>query len=96
LAADFFAGAAEIVDAPWMIAANADLRYPEAQVPETEEIKAVNDYLALVNRAASVDATIATTFMRVINLLDTPQQLLEPAMVARVIEVAAVDEADPR
>ena len=32
----------------------------------------MNDYLALVYRAALVDATIATAFMRVINLLETP------------------------
>jgi hypothetical protein len=56
----------------------------------------VNNYLALVYRAASVDATIATAFMRVINPLDTPQHLQEPAMVARVMKVAAVGDADPR
>jgi flavin-dependent dehydrogenase len=39
LAADFFAGAAEIVDVSWMIAVNADLRYPEAKVLQTEEIR---------------------------------------------------------
>jgi 2-polyprenyl-6-methoxyphenol hydroxylase-like FAD-dependent oxidoreductase len=96
LATDLFAGAAEIVDVPWMIAVNADLRYPEAKVPQTEEIKALNDYLALVVRAASVDATVATAFIRVISLLDAPQHLQEPAMVARVMEAAAVGEADPR
>jgi hypothetical protein len=98
LAADVFAGAAEIVDVPWMIAVNADLRYPEAKVLQTDEIKAVNDYLALVVRAASVDATIATAFMRVISLLDAPQHLQEPETVARVMEAAAAAarEADPR
>jgi len=89
LATDFFAEAAKIIDAPWMIAANADLRFPEAQVAQTSKGRAANEFLSLVYRAASVDAAIATAFMRVLNLLESPQRLQEPAMVARVMEVIA-------
>jgi 2-polyprenyl-6-methoxyphenol hydroxylase-like FAD-dependent oxidoreductase len=94
LAADFFGGAAEIIDVPWLIAVNADLRYPQAKVAQTDDGKALDEYLRLVYRAASVDRTVATAIVRVINLLDTPERLLEPAMVARVMEIAQVNEAD--
>jgi 2-polyprenyl-6-methoxyphenol hydroxylase-like FAD-dependent oxidoreductase len=87
-AAEFFAAAAEIIDVPWLTAVNADLRYPQAEVAQTDDDKALNEYLELVYRAASVDRSIATAFVRVFNLLDTPDPLLEPAMMARVVDIA--------
>ncbi len=60
LAADFFTAAAEIIDAPWLIAVNADRRYPQAKVAQTDDGKALDEYLRLVYRAASVDRTVAT------------------------------------
>jgi 2-polyprenyl-6-methoxyphenol hydroxylase-like FAD-dependent oxidoreductase len=96
LATDFFAGAAKIIDVPWVIAVNADLRYPQAKVAQTEEAKALNEYLRLVYRAAQVDPMIAVAIVRVINLLDTPEQLQRPAIVTRVMELAQVTEADLR
>jgi 2-polyprenyl-6-methoxyphenol hydroxylase-like FAD-dependent oxidoreductase len=93
-AAEFFTAAAEIIDVPWLTAVNADLRYPQAKVAQTDDDKALNEYLGLVYRAASVDRLVATAFVRVINLLDTPDLLLEPAMMARVVEIARVSEAD--
>ena len=89
-AADFFAGAAEIIDVPWLTSVNADLRYPQAKVAQTADDKALDEYLRLVYRAASVDQTVATAIVRVINLLDTPALLLEPTMLARVMEFARV------
>jgi 2-polyprenyl-6-methoxyphenol hydroxylase-like FAD-dependent oxidoreductase len=94
LASDFFAGAAEIIDVPWLIAVNADLRYPQAKVAQSDDDKALDEYLRLVYRAASVDSTVGTAIVRVINLLDTPERLLEPAMVAHVTEMARVNEVD--
>jgi 2-polyprenyl-6-methoxyphenol hydroxylase-like FAD-dependent oxidoreductase len=87
-AAEFFAAAAEIIDVPWLTAVNADLRYPQAKVAQTDDDEALNQYLELVYRAASVDRAVATAFVRVFNLLDTPDLLLEPAMMARVVEIA--------
>ena len=78
LAADFFAGAAKIIDVPWVIAVNADLRYPQAKVAQTDEAKALNEYLRLVHRAAQVDSIIAAAIVRVINLLDRPSSCKDP------------------
>jgi len=65
-------------------------RYPQAKVAQTADDKALDEYLRLVYRAASVDQTVATAIVRVINLLDTPALLLEPTMLARVMEFARV------
>jgi 2-polyprenyl-6-methoxyphenol hydroxylase-like FAD-dependent oxidoreductase len=96
-AADFFAAAAEIIDVPWLTAVNADLRYPQAKVAQTDDDKALDAYLTLVYRAAAVDRTVATAIVRVINLLDTPERLLlEPTMVERVTEIARVSSRPTR
>jgi 2-polyprenyl-6-methoxyphenol hydroxylase-like FAD-dependent oxidoreductase len=87
LAKDFFAGASNIIDIPWIIAASQDLSFAEAAGSQTEEGAAFGGYLQRLLRAASVDASVGKAFLRVINLIDTPQQLLEPQMVARVEEL---------
>lgn len=94
VAAEFFEGAAKIIDVPWLIAVNADLRYPQCKLTQTAEAKAFDEYLRRVYRAASMDRTLATAIMRVINLLETPVRLLEPGVVVRVMQIIRGDAAD--
>ncbi|MEY9962455.1 2-polyprenyl-6-methoxyphenol hydroxylase-like FAD-dependent oxidoreductase [Streptacidiphilus sp. MAP12-16] len=85
LAERFFAGATEIIDIPWAITVNADLRFPEAGAPPTEEAKQFNAYLRHVYQAASTDADVGAALLRVIQLVDAPDRLLEPTLVERVM-----------
>lgn len=85
LAERFFAGAAGIIDIPWAITVNGDLRFPEAGAPHSEEATQFNAYLRQIYQAASSDAEVGTALMRVIQMVDPPDQLLEPSLVERVM-----------
>ncbi|MEY9842603.1 hypothetical protein [Streptacidiphilus sp. EB103A] len=81
----FFAGATQIIDIPWAITVSADLRFPEASTPPTEEAERFNAYLRHVYRAASTDTEVGAALLRVIQLVDAPGRLLEPDLVDRVM-----------
>jgi 2-polyprenyl-6-methoxyphenol hydroxylase-like FAD-dependent oxidoreductase len=81
----FHRAAARVVDAPWAIAAGADLRLPAVPGPRSLRVRAVNGYLARVQAAAATDGDVGAAFLRVANLLDPPPALLRPAVVARVL-----------
>jgi 2-polyprenyl-6-methoxyphenol hydroxylase-like FAD-dependent oxidoreductase len=85
LARRFFARAAAVIDVPWQVAVGADLRYPEVDGRRTAQVRIANAYTRHVSRAASVDAAVATAFMRVVSMFDRPEHLLRPAMAARVL-----------
>jgi hypothetical protein len=78
LAARFFAGAAELVDAPWSIANGNDLRL-------TGTPGNVDDYLLRLRGRLPDDPLLATAFLRVTNLVDPPSRLLEPDIRERVL-----------
>ncbi len=46
--------------------------------------RCVNAYVRRAHVAASVDPAVARAFMRLANLVDTPETLLQPAMMARI------------
>lgn len=50
-------------------------------------------YLSRVYRVAEHDAVVATAFVRVINLLDTPDRLVAPAVRKRVFRRLPRDRA---
>ena len=47
-------------------------------------VKVLNAYLARVHRAATRDATVAATFLRVANFLVPPPRLASPGLLWRV------------
>jgi 2-polyprenyl-6-methoxyphenol hydroxylase-like FAD-dependent oxidoreductase len=85
LAERFFTGAAAIIDIPWTMTVNADLRFPEAAAPRSEEAEQFNAYLRQIYQAASSDAEVGAALLRVVQLVDPPDRLAEPAMVERVM-----------
>ncbi|MFE6904598.1 FAD-dependent oxidoreductase [Streptomyces sp. NPDC057717] len=85
LARRFFHGAAKLVDTPWTIATGSDMRFPEANISISHKNRLLNRYFGRVYLAASRDSAVATVFLRVINLVDTPARLFAPGMVARVV-----------
>ncbi len=81
----FFAKAAPIIDTPWTTAVGSDLRMPETVGPRNLGVTLINGYIARLHKAAHTDATLATTFMRVANLLAPPSDVLKPSTVGRVV-----------
>jgi 2-polyprenyl-6-methoxyphenol hydroxylase-like FAD-dependent oxidoreductase len=81
----FFRSAAKLVDIPWGIAVGADLRFPEVQGPRTRKVRMVNAYLARLHVAAGSDPVLGRAFLRVVNLIDSPEHLMSPELAFRVM-----------
>ena len=85
LARRFFNVAATVIDTPWDIAVGNDLRHPQVKGPRPAKVKFINWYIGKLHLAAERDGNLANAFLRVANLEASPQSLLHPSIVARVI-----------
>ncbi|GIV96908.1 MAG: hypothetical protein KatS3mg057_1565 [Herpetosiphonaceae bacterium] len=81
----FFRRAARSIDNPWQIVASGDLRFPEAEGRRTRAIRFVNAYMERLHVAARYDPVVARSFGEVANLLVSPQSLMRPGIVWRVL-----------
>lgn len=81
----FFRRAARSIDNPWQIVANDDLRFPEAEGKRTQATRFVNAYMERLHVAARHDPVVARSFAEVANLLVSPQSLMRPGIVWRVL-----------
>jgi 2-polyprenyl-6-methoxyphenol hydroxylase-like FAD-dependent oxidoreductase len=88
LSSRFFAQAARIVDIPWSIAAGNDLRFPEVNGSRTAMTRFLNWYVGRLHAGARKDQSLAMAFHKVASLLASPESLLRPRMVARVLSSA--------
>lgn len=84
LARRFFRAAAEIVDIPWDIAVGNDLRHPLVKGARSPMLRFINWYIGKLHFAATRDSTLATAFLKVVNLMMPPSSLLSPAIARRV------------
>jgi 2-polyprenyl-6-methoxyphenol hydroxylase-like FAD-dependent oxidoreductase len=84
LARRFFRAAARIVDIPWDIAVGNDLRHPQVKGARPPMLRFINWYIGKLHLAATRDSTLATTFLKVVNLMIPPPSLLRPAIAWRV------------
>jgi 2-polyprenyl-6-methoxyphenol hydroxylase-like FAD-dependent oxidoreductase len=84
IAPRFFKAAAKIVDIPWDIAVGNDLRHPCVEGPRPAMVRFINWYIGKLHLAARNDATLATAFLKVANLMSPPPALLSPAIAWRV------------
>ncbi|MGO4305870.1 NAD(P)/FAD-dependent oxidoreductase [Cupriavidus sp. RAF12] len=84
LARRFFRAAAHIVDIPWDIAVGNDLRHPEVKGACPPMRRFINWYIGKLHLAAAHDSTLATAFLKVVNLMMPPSSLLSPAIAMRV------------
>jgi len=80
----FFAAAARIVDIPWDIAVGNDLRHPDVEGARPPAMRFINWYIGKLHLAATRDSTLATAFLKVVNLMMPPSSLFSPAIVGRV------------
>jgi 2-polyprenyl-6-methoxyphenol hydroxylase-like FAD-dependent oxidoreductase len=84
LARRFFGAAAKIVDIPWDIAVGNDLRHPQVKGARPPMLRFINWYIGKLHLAATRDSTLATAFLKVVNLMMPPSTLLSPAIARRV------------
>ncbi|MBC8741334.1 monooxygenase [Paraburkholderia sp. UCT31] len=84
LARRFFRQAAKIVDIAWDIAVGNDLRNPLVKGPRRPMLRFINWYIGWLHVAATRDSTLATAFLKVVNLMVPPPSLLSPAIAWRV------------
>ena len=92
---DFLRDVSAVVDVPWDISASGDLSFPQVAGARTAKIKIGNAYMARLQDAATRDGQVTRTFMRVAGLVDPPQALMRPGMMARVLRPAPRRAAAP-
>ncbi|QQQ78386.1 hypothetical protein IOD16_07975 [Saccharothrix sp. 6-C] len=85
LAGRFFRAAAKIIDPVWQLNALGDLALPEITGHRSLSTKALNRYVARLQRVATHDPVAATAFIRTIGLLQPPSSILRPDVLARVV-----------
>ncbi|WP_367130021.1 FAD-dependent oxidoreductase [Saccharothrix sp. HUAS TT1] len=85
LAARFFKAAAKIIDPVWQLNALGDLALPEIPGHRSPSTRALNRYVARLQRVAAHDPVAATAFIRTIGLLQPPTSILRPDVLARVV-----------
>jgi 2-polyprenyl-6-methoxyphenol hydroxylase-like FAD-dependent oxidoreductase len=81
----FLRAAARVVDSPWDISVGADLRFPDVEGRRTAKVRLVNGYLERLHVAAEHDPEVGRAFLRVVNLMDPPEQLMSPRIALRVL-----------
>ncbi len=78
---------ARIAGRAWMVSASEDRRYPVTGRPGLA-IRLLHRYMDRVMLAGTVDITVATTFLQVLNMLDKPTSLQRPEVMLRVLRSA--------
>lgn len=81
----FFADLAQVLDAPWDIAAGSDLAYPEVAGRRTAKVRLINAYVSRLQRAAVHDADLGVAFFRAAGLIDPPQSMMRADRALRVL-----------
>jgi len=84
----FFRASAKDIRVAWQAAVNSDLALPQIKGHRPASVRAGNAYLDRVLCAAETDPAVVQQFLRLINLLDPPSQLMHPSTMLRVIKQA--------
>jgi hypothetical protein len=77
---------AKAIDAPWEMAAGADLAFPGVDGRRNGKARMANSYIPRLHAAAAHDAALAIEFLRVAGLVEHPAALFRPSVVMRVIK----------
>ena len=89
----FFAAQSRLLDAPWALAAGADLALPGVTGPALPPSPLTGDYLARLQQAAVHDADLAAAFIRVTSLVDPPAALLSEEVRTRLDQRQRADSS---
>ena len=81
----YFQKIAEVIDQPWKVSVGEDFRYPETEGEKPIGMDLINSYVAMVHRATHRDRIVHRQFLKVMNLIASPNSLLHPRIVWRVL-----------
>jgi hypothetical protein len=81
----YFRVAARIVNVPWSIAVGGDFAYPDTKGHKPFGTDILNRYMDRVIRAGQCDDDVVIRFNEVVALVRSPQALLAPPFVVRVL-----------
>ncbi len=84
-AKEYFRAAARIVNVPWSIAVGADFAYPGTKGKKPFGTDVLNRYMDRVVQAGQRDDHVVIRFNEVVALVRSPQSLLAPSFVLRVL-----------
>jgi len=82
---EFLREVGRIVDVPWGMAAGGDLSFPGVEGRRTVGMRVLGTYVTRLQAGAAHDARLGRAFLRVAGLVDPPQALLRPGVVARAL-----------
>jgi 2-polyprenyl-6-methoxyphenol hydroxylase-like FAD-dependent oxidoreductase len=91
LARDFYGQLTPLLDLVWATAVGGDLRYPDVEGVRTPEMAQANAFMSQVYLAASRDAEVGLSLLRLLNLLDGPETLSDPSFIQRVQRAVSQD-----
>jgi 2-polyprenyl-6-methoxyphenol hydroxylase-like FAD-dependent oxidoreductase len=84
-AEQYFRAAARIVNIPWSIAVGGDFAYSDTKGKKPFGTDILNRYMDRVIQAGQVDDEVVIRFNEVVALVRSPQALLAPSFVLRVL-----------
>lgn len=85
LAPTFFTRAAEVVTAPWTLAANSDFAYPQTTGERPRDLEEGAQYFAALEALSTEDVDVHTLMTKVINLAEPLSALNEEPLRSRVL-----------
>ena len=88
MAKQYFRDAARIVNIPWSMAVGGDFAYPDTKGKKPFGTDILNRYMDRVIQAGQVDDDVVIRFNEVVSLVRSPQALLAPSFVLRVLAQA--------
>jgi 2-polyprenyl-6-methoxyphenol hydroxylase-like FAD-dependent oxidoreductase len=84
--AAFYKALANTIRNPWLMATGEDLRYPGTEGDRPGLMgRLVQKYIERVLAVLPLDTEIGTAFVKVNNLIEPPQSLMHPRLMARVL-----------
>jgi 2-polyprenyl-6-methoxyphenol hydroxylase-like FAD-dependent oxidoreductase len=91
----FFRQIAKLIQAPWEISTGGDLAFPGVEGTRTVKARIGNAYISRLQAAATNDPYVTGAFFRVAGLIDPPQALMRPRVVAHVLGNAKLRPENP-
>ncbi|MEO7261241.1 MAG: FAD-dependent oxidoreductase [Jatrophihabitantaceae bacterium] len=81
----YFRDLSAVIDAPWDMSAGADLGFPGVIGHRSLKSRMGNVYIPRLQSAAITDSTLSTAFLRAAGLVASPQTLMHPRVISRVL-----------
>ena len=97
--------ARDVIDAPWEMTNTVDLSFPDVEGKRSLKVRIGQAFLSRVQIAATRDGTVAAAYMRAAGLVESPESLMRPTLLLRIlwksfgrsapVQPAAVASAQP-